>query len=166
MNDNNNGFNNNGFNNNGFSNGYNSDNTNYNNNSFNNDANLKFCKFCGARIPLDAVICTYCGRQVEELKGGYQQQPNIVINNDSSSRSYSAATNMANNMNGGMYTGTPKNKVIALLLCIFIGYLGAHKFYEGKAGMGLLYLFSCGLFGIGIFVDFIILLTKPSTYFV
>jgi len=28
----------------------------------------KFCKHCGAKIPPDAVICTACGRQVEELK--------------------------------------------------------------------------------------------------
>lgn len=28
----------------------------------------KFCKHCGEKIPLDAVICTKCGRQVEEIK--------------------------------------------------------------------------------------------------
>ena len=26
---------------------------------------------------------------------------------------------------------------------------GAHKFYEGKIGMGVLYIFTGGLFGIG-----------------
>ena len=26
----------------------------------------KFCKFCGEKIPEDAVMCTHCGRQVEE----------------------------------------------------------------------------------------------------
>ena len=44
------------------------------NNNFNNQQNkpqqfnnqqTKFCKFCGASIPMDAVICTKCGRQVE-----------------------------------------------------------------------------------------------------
>ena len=25
----------------------------------------KFCKYCGATIPSDAIICTACGRQVE-----------------------------------------------------------------------------------------------------
>lgn len=38
----------------------------------------KFCKFCGEIIPADAVVCTHCGRQVEELTRG---QPNLVINN-------------------------------------------------------------------------------------
>ena len=44
--------------------------------------------------------------------------------------------------------------------------LGAHKFYEGKVGMGILYLLTCGLFGIGWIVDIIIILTKPNTYYV
>ncbi|MFR8462077.1 MAG: TM2 domain-containing protein [Ruthenibacterium lactatiformans] len=37
-----------------------------------------------------------------------------------------------------------------------MGYFGAHKFYEGKVGMGVLYLFTLGLFGIGWFVDLIV----------
>ena len=41
-------------------------------------------KFCGAKIPSDAVICASCGRQVETFNGTIQQSaamPNIVINN-------------------------------------------------------------------------------------
>lgn len=45
-----------------------------------------------------------------------------------------------------------------LLLCIFLGSFGAHKFYRKKYGMGVLYLLTFGLFGIGSFVDFIKLL--------
>ena len=30
--------------------------------------NQKFCKFCGAIIDKDCVICPKCGKQVEELK--------------------------------------------------------------------------------------------------
>ena len=29
----------------------------------------KFCKFCGEKIPADAVICIKCGRQVENMAG-------------------------------------------------------------------------------------------------
>ena len=46
-----------------------------------------------------------------------------------------------------------RDKTVALILCIFLGYLGAHKFYVGKTGMGLIYLFTCGIFGIGWIVD-------------
>lgn len=45
--------------------------------------------------------------------------------------------------------GTWKNKWVSLFLCTFLGWLGAHKFYEEKPGIGLLYLFTLGLFGIG-----------------
>jgi len=46
-----------------------------------------------------------------------------------------------------------KSKVAALLLCIFLGEFGAHYFYVGKIGMGILYLLTAGLFGIGWIVD-------------
>lgn len=129
-------------------------NTQSQNNS--NEMKTKFCKFCGAKIPEDAVICTACGRQVEELKQAPQQQPNVIINN----------TNANSNVNMAGYGGRMKNKWVAVLLCFFLGYLGAHKFYEGKIGMGILYLFTVGLFGIGVLIDFIVLLFKPNPYYV
>ena len=50
-----------------------------------------------------------------------------------------------------------KNKMVALLLCIFLGVLGVHRFYVGKIGTGLLYLFTVGLFGIGWIIDIILI---------
>lgn len=120
--------------------------------------NMKFCKHCGGKIHKDAVLCTHCGRQVEELAQASSAQPQIVINN--------ANSNVNTNANVGMVGGRPKNKITALLLCIFLGCLGAHKFYEGKTGMGILYLFTLGLFGIGVVIDFIVLLLKPTVYYV
>lgn len=57
-----------------------------------------------------------------------------------------------------------RSKWAALALCFFLGIFGAHKFYEGKTGMGLLYLFTGGLFCVGVIIDFIILLFKPVHY--
>lgn len=119
----------------------------------------KFCKFCGAKIAADAVICTSCGRQVEEI-GAQQAQaqtPNIVITNTN--------TNMNSNVNS-VVAGKPKNKWVAITLCLLLGYFGAHKFYEGKFGMGLLYAFTGGLCFIGVIIDFIALLSKPNPYYV
>ncbi len=48
-----------------------------------------------------------------------------------------------------------KSKWTTFLLCLFLGGLGIHKFYEGKKGMGILYLFTFGLCGIGVIVDLI-----------
>ncbi|MCR4790558.1 MAG: TM2 domain-containing protein [Treponemataceae bacterium] len=120
----------------------------------------KFCKFCGTKIPTSAVLCTACGRQVEELKGASsnQAQPTIVINNDNN--------NVNTNINGGVASGKAKDKVVAILLCLFLGYLGAHRFYEGKIGTGILWLLTFGLGGVGIIVDLIILCTKPNPYYV
>ncbi len=58
------------------------------------------------------------------------------------------------------------NKWTAFFLCLFLGFFGVHKFYEGKAGIGTLYLFTLGLFGIGWLFDLIRILTKPNPYYV
>ena len=119
----------------------------------------KFCKHCGAKIAEAAVICPQCGCQVEEMKQA--AQPNIVINNANTN------TNTNNNVMGAAgYGMVAKNKWVAFLLCLFLGYFGAHKFYEGRAGMGILYIFTGGLFGIGWFIDCISLLCKPNPYYV
>lgn len=57
-----------------------------------------------------------------------------------------------------------KNKWIAFFLCVFLGVYGVHKFYENKVGMGLLYLFTGGIFGVGWIIDCIVLLFKPNPY--
>lgn len=118
----------------------------------------KFCKHCGQTIPAAAVICTHCGCQVEEIR--QPEQPNIVINNSNNN------VNTNTNINGGMYYRKPKNKWTALLLCLFLGFFGAHKFYEGRTGMGIVYLFTGGLFGIGWIIDIFSLLFKPNPYYV
>jgi hypothetical protein len=46
-----------------------------------------------------------------------------------------------------------KDVGIAYILLIFFGGLGVHKFYLGSVGMGILYIFTAGLFGIGTLVD-------------
>ncbi|SCY62990.1 TM2 domain-containing protein [Butyrivibrio sp. INlla14] len=46
-----------------------------------------------------------------------------------------------------------KKKGVALILCIFGGWMGLHCFYVGRWGKGFLYLCTFGLFMIGWMVD-------------
>lgn len=50
-----------------------------------------------------------------------------------------------------------KDKLAALLLCIFAGTWGIHRFYVGKIGTGVLWLLTCGCLGIGWLVDIILI---------
>ena len=77
----------------------------------------------------------------------------------------SANTNVNANINGGFGNRTI-NKWVAFVLCITLGWCGAHKFYEGKSGMGILYLLTFGFGGIGVVVDAITILLKPNPYYV
>lgn len=43
---------------------------------------------------------------------------------------------------------------------------GAHKFYEGKILMGVIYIFTGGLLLIGCIIDLIAILMKPNPYYV
>ena len=120
---------------------------------------MKFCKYCGGKIPEDAVLCTLCGRQVEELRRD-APAPQVIINNANTN------SNVNENVNNASNVSQKRSKWTAFFLCLFFGFLGAHKFYEGKTGMGILYLLTVGLFGIGWLIDCIALLFKPNPYFV
>lgn len=114
----------------------------------------KFCSECGAKIAKKAVVCPHCGCETGEKSA----QPQIVINNSNQNQQVMNAV--------GTPGGKAKNKWVALLLCLFLGFVGGHKFYEEKIGTGILYLFTGGLFGIGVIVNFFQLLNKSNPYYV
>ena len=93
-------------------------------------------------IAADAVICTSCGRQVEEIRQ-QQEQPQILINNSNSN--VNANTNTNTNTNAAVAGGKLCNKWVSFWLCLLLGVFGAHKFYEGKPLMSILYLCTMGL---------------------
>ena len=67
------------------------------------------------------------------------------------------------NINSNIRSSNRVNKskddvVVELILAIFLGWLGVHCFYKGNTTKGMIYLFTFGLFGIGWFIDIIILL--------
>lgn len=76
------------------------------------------------------------------------QQPTIVINNVANA-----------NATAGFAGASTKSKMVALLLCVFLGYFGAHQFYAGKIGAGILYLCTFGLCGVMWILDIIKILS-------
>lgn len=97
---------------------------------------MKYCKHCGAEVFDSAVLCVKCGCSIAA-----DPVTNSVANENLS----------------------PKSGVVTLLLCIFFGYLGVHRFYTGKIGTGVLQLITAGACGIWTLVDLIIIITGKFT---
>ncbi len=53
-----------------------------------------------------------------------------------------------------------KDWLVTLLLSIFVGTLGIHRFYVGKIGTGILQLITLGGCGIWTLIDIIMIITS------
>lgn len=97
----------------------------------------KFCTECGAVILRAAEICPRCGVRQYGSPAGFGVAPN------------------------------GKSRLVAALLAFFLGGFGAHKFYLGQVGLGLLYLlfFWTAIPAIVAFVEFILLLVMTDEVF-
>ncbi len=56
-----------------------------------------------------------------------------------------------------------KSFVAALLLCIFLGAIGVHRFYVGKIGTGILMILTFGGLGIWNLIDLILIIIGKFT---
>ena len=60
--------------------------------------------------------------------------------------------------------GSQKKRLVAFLLCFFLGPLGIHRFYVGKVGTAILQIVTiAGFFGIWILIDLILILMGKFT---
>ena len=136
------------------------------------------CQHCGSLIPDDAKFCVNCGAPQEaepdvgaeefaSSQGGVTPPPGWGAPQAGASYSASPVFIQPGDADQRALANLPeyRNKWVTAALCFFLGGLGVHKFYEGKIGMGILYLFTLGLFGIGSLVDLIKTLLRPDTYY-
>jgi TM2 domain-containing membrane protein YozV len=112
--------------------------TGFNSNSKAGDE--KYCMDCGSLIKLKAEICPKCG--VRQMAAP-------------------ASSNI------GAVAPNGKSKIAAALFAIFLGWMGAHKFYLGDVGWGVVYLlfFWTGIPAFVGFIEFILLLTMSDEAF-
>lgn len=56
-----------------------------------------------------------------------------------------------------------KKGVVALLLCLFLGTIGVHRFYAGKTGTGIAMILTLGGFGVWTLIDLIMIICGSFT---
>jgi len=112
---------------------------------FNNtNEKVGFCSECGSAIQPNSKFCPKCGKNV------------VFLNSEPNTASIHNTTNSHPNGHG------KKNWLVTFFLSFLLGGLGAHRFYTGKIGTGVLMLFTIGGFGLWWLIDFI---TVASGYY-
>lgn len=114
---------------------------------------FKICRNCGEQMPENVFYCLNCGKIFDSQEIDFEEVKRRVINTGKSKKQAIDTS-----------VGVWKSKWVSLILCIFFGMFGIHRFYEGKRITGFIYLFTFGLFGLGWFFDIILLATKTNPY--
>jgi len=96
---------------------------------------MAFCKECGNEINDKAAVCPKCG----------------------------VATDVKSGIGSGSGSGENKEWLTTLLLCLFLGGLGGHRFYTGHTGIGIVQLLTLGGCGLWALIDLIMIVTGKFT---
>lgn len=104
------------------------------------------CPFCGEQIEDFDTVCSCCGKSqlVDEITPQQHSIPEwggVTLNEIISTKTISG-----------------KSKGVTLALCGTLGWFGVHRFYSGKVATGIVWLLTAGVFGVGAFVDFLMIL--------
>lgn len=100
------------------------------------EAATQECPFCAEQIAARAKKCKHCGETVdvalrkaeEALRASERNGGNVYMN----------AASSAAVSHDDLYGG--KSRVTAIVLALLLGGIGAHKFYLGRPGWGIIYL--------------------------
>ena len=114
------------------------------------------CKCCGAtryKKPTKNIYrCLYCGEEVEVYRKSETEQsaqPEVQVQPVQPTIATAEPKPKQNRPEPQLET----RNIIALVLCLAGGWFGLHKFMRGQIIWGLIYAFTGGVMGIGVFID-------------
>ena len=107
-----------------------------------------YCRNCGLEIDDKASLCPHCGIQTNK---GVQFCQSCGKTTQPTDRDCIYCKSKL--------AGAGKDWLTTLLLNVFLGYLGVHRFYTGNIGIGIGQLLTLGGCGIWSFIDLMIIIT-------
>lgn len=121
-----------------------------------------YCRNCGNEVSEKAVMCVACG--TPPLAGNKycyncktETSPGTVVCMKCGvgfrGESHSSGTV------GAVMPGERKDWLTTLLLALFVGYFGVHRFYTGHTGIGIVQLLTLGGCGVWTLIDIIQIVT-------
>src|SRR5262249_50224545 len=100
----------------------------------------KTCRYCAEEIKWDATVCKHCGRDLQVSRSF--TPPSRQNGKATGVSEFALMENMTQEQRmlfQAQYGRAVKNRTTAFLLTFFLGGVGAHRFYLGQVGLGILY---------------------------
>lgn len=109
-----------------------------------------YCRNCGNEVSDKAIICVACGTHP---LAGNRICPNCrAATPESATYCTKCGVALTERSNESEF-----DWLTTLLLCVFLGTFGIHRFYTKSTGIGLIQLFTLGGCGIWVLIDLIMI---------
>lgn len=122
----------------------------------------RICMECGQSFRLSDMLkvgrkmyCKECSQEILNEKNNIESGSGIkIVNNNAQVSNYQESYSEKDRV------PLKRNHTIAIILSVVFGWLGVDRFYVGHIGLGLLKMFTFGVYGIWWVIDIILFATK------